>query len=133
MSQQNIEAVARFIDAFNSRDVAAMVEMAATDCVIVAQRSKLEGAFTGRAGVRKWAERSWEWASDARFVVARVVPVGDRRVVVLGRQTGTADLGEAPFDVPLAVVAELEAGLLKRADAQYTTHAEALEAAGLAD
>jgi hypothetical protein len=35
--------------------------------------------------------------------------------------------------VPLAVVAEVEGGLLKKADAHYTTHADALAAAGLSE
>lgn len=133
MSQQNIEAVGRFVDAFNTRDVDAMVEMAAPGCVIVAQRSKLEGAFTGRDGVRRWAESSYEWAPDARFFVKRVLPAGDDRVVVLGRQTGTAGVGGPTFDVPLAVVAEIERGFLKKVDAEYATHAEALAAVGLSE
>jgi ketosteroid isomerase-like protein len=133
MSQPNIEAVRRFVDAFNARDVDALVEMAAPGCVIVAQRSKLEGEFTGRDGVRRWAESSYEWAPDARFVVERALPAGDDRVVVLGRQTGTAGVGGATFDAPLAVVAEVEMGLLKKAHAQYATHAEALAAVGLSE
>ncbi|MBA3606461.1 MAG: nuclear transport factor 2 family protein [Acidimicrobiia bacterium] len=133
MSRQNTEAVGRFVDAFNARDVDAIVEMAAPSCVIIAQRSKIEGAFTGPDGARRWAEATYEWAPDSHFVVERVLPTGDDRVVVLGRQTGTAGLGGVPFDVPLAVVAEVDKGLLKKADAHYATHAEALAAAGLAE
>ena len=133
MSQQNIERVGRFVDAFNAHDVDAIVEMAAPDCVIVGQRSSLEGPFAGHEGVRRWAESAYEWAPDSRMVVERTLPAGDDRVVVLGRQTGTAGLGGAPFDVPLAVVAELEKGLLKKADARYGTHASALAAVGLSE
>ena len=133
MPEQNAEIVVRFVEAFNARDVDAMVEMTAPDCEIVAQRSKIEGAFTGPDAVRRWAESSYEWASDARFLVERVVPAEGDRIVVLGRQTGTARVGGAPFDVPLAVVVEVEAGRMKRADAHFSTHAEALAAAGLPD
>ncbi len=133
MSRQNIERVGRFVDAFNAHDVDAMLELTTPDCVIVGQRSSLEGAFTGHEGVRRWAETAYEWAPDSRMVVERTLPAGDDRVVVLGRQTGTAGLGGASFDVPLAVVAELEQGLLKNADAHYATHASALAAAGLSE
>jgi ketosteroid isomerase-like protein len=131
VSQQNIDRVGRFVDAFNAHDVDAMLELTTPDCVIVSQRSGLEGPFTGRDGVRRWAETAYEWAPDSRMVVERTLPAGESRVVVLGRQTGSAGLGGAPFDVPLAVVAELEDGLLKKADAHYTTHASALAAIGL--
>ncbi len=133
MSEETLEAVHRFVDAFNAGDVGGMVEMVAPDCVIVAQRSRLEGAFTGREGVRRWAESAFEWAPDSRMVVERTLSASDDRVVVLGRQTGTARVGGVPFDVPLAVILKLETGLLKRAEAQYPTHAEALRAAGLAE
>ena len=128
MSQENIDAVGRFVGAFSARDVDAMVELAAPDCVIVAQRSALGGAFTD---IRHRAESAYEWAPDTRMVVERIVPAGDSCVVVLGRQTGTAGVDGPSFNAPLAVVAELEAALLKRAEAQYATHAEALAAAGL--
>ena len=131
MSRENTEAVSRFVHAFNVRDVDAIVEMAAPSCVIVAQRSATEGAFTGPDGARRWAEGAFGWAPDAQFVVERVLLAPDDRVVVLGRQTGTGGFGGVPFDVPLAVVVEIEEGLLKRADAHYVTHAEALAAAGL--
>jgi hypothetical protein len=133
MSRETVESVGRFVEAFNAHDVEALVEMSAQSCVIIAQRSALEGAFTGPDGVRRWAEGAFEWAPDSRFLVERVVTVGDSRVVVLGRQTGTASEGGTPFDVPLAVVVEVEDGLLKKADAHYATHAEALEAVGLAE
>ncbi len=133
MSENDVHAVNRFIEAFNAQDVDTLVAMVTPDCVIVAQRSNLEGEFTGYDGVRRWAETAYEWAPDSRMFVEHTTTAKDGRVVVLGHQTGTAGAGGATFDVPLAVVAELETGLLKRAEAGYATHAEALAAVGLAD
>ncbi len=68
MSQKNIELVGRFVDAFNARDVDAIVEMAAARCEIIAQRSRIEGAYIGPDGARRWAESSYERAPDAHLL-----------------------------------------------------------------
>ena len=130
MSEKNIEIARRMLDAFNAHDVEALVELTSPDCLIVAQRSGIEGEFRGHDGVRRWAEGYFEIAPDARVVTKRVLAADGDRVVVLGRQMGTASMGGAPIDAPLAGVAELEAGLVKSLRA-YPSHAEALDAAGL--
>ncbi len=115
-----------------ARDIDSLVEQASEDCVIVALRSEIEGAFVGRDGVRCWAETHFEAAPNAEVTLGRVVAVDDERILALGRQRGTVHLGRAPFDGPLAILLEIGAGKLKRLTA-FPTHAEALEAAGLSE
>ena len=130
MAEDNLEAARGIIEAMNDHDVDAVVALATPDCVIVALRSAIEGAFEGHAGVRRWIETYVEAIPDVRFEVERLRAVDDHRVVLLGRQAGTASLGGAPFDEPMAGIGEFEGGLLKRWEA-YPSHAEALAAAGL--
>ena len=130
MPQENERATREFIEALNERDIEAMVQMTSPDCEIVALRSAIEGAFVGHAGVREWLVGYLEAVPDAKITVDQVTAVGDR-VLVLGKQSGTA-VGGAPFEGPLATVAEIEGGLLKRL-AAFPSHAEALEAVGLSE
>jgi len=132
MSQENEQAVRQFTDAFNARDIEALIGQTSPDCVIVARRSEIEGAFVGPDGVRRWAESYLEAAPDVKITVERVSDVDSDRVLVLGRQTGTALVGGAPFDAPLAILAERKEGRLSRFKA-FSTHTEALEAAGLSE
>jgi ketosteroid isomerase-like protein len=130
MSQENVEVVHQFVDAFQAHDVASLIELFSPDCEIVALRSAFEGTFRGREGVRRWAESVYEAAPDSGFTAERVVPAHEERAVLLGRQTGTARLGGASFDAPVGAIFEFESGLVRRIDS-YTSHAEALKAAGL--
>ena len=129
MSQENVEIARRMVDAFQAHDVARLVDLFSPDCEIMALRSAFEGAFRGRDGVRRWAESTYEAAPDSGFLAERLIPTDDERVVVLGRQTGTAQLGGAPFDAPVGAIFEFESGLIRRIDS-YASHADALEAAG---
>jgi ketosteroid isomerase-like protein len=130
MSQENVEVAHRFVDAFQAHDVASLIELFSPDCEIVALRSAFEGTFRGRDGVRRWAESVYEAAPDSAFAAERVIPVRDDRVVLLGRQSGTAGLGGAAFDAPVGAILEFESGLVERI-ISYASYAEALKAAGL--
>ncbi|MDQ3728459.1 MAG: nuclear transport factor 2 family protein [Actinomycetota bacterium] len=131
MSLESQQAAREFIEAFNQRDIDAMVQRTTPGCVITALRSAIEGSFVGHDGVREWVGGYLEAVPDAKISVELITAVQGGRVVVLGRQSGTT-LGGAPFDGPLASLAEVEAGLLKRLTA-FSSHAEALEAAGLSE
>ena len=131
MSQTSTEqAVREFADAFNARNIEAMVGLAATDCVIVALRSEIEGAFVGHDGVRQWAQGYFEVAPNVQITLERISEYESDRLVVLGRQAGTGQMGGVSFDSPLAILVETEEGLVKRLTA-YPSHSKALEAAGL--
>lgn len=120
-----------FAEAFNERNVEALLERSAEDCVIIAQRSETEGPYAGHDGVRRWAEGYYELVPDVRIALDRVTELEDGRVLVLGRQSGTTARG-AKFDAPLALVVEFEGGLM-RAMTAYATRAKALEAVGVVE
>ncbi len=126
------ESIARaFADAFNERDIEALLARCYPSCVIVAQRSETEGPYQGHEGVRRWAEGYWELVPDVRITLDRVTEVGPGRVLILGRQAGTT-AQETQFDAPLALVADIEDGLLTMMTA-YATRAQALEAVGVVE
>lgn len=115
------------LDAFARRDADAAVELSAPDCVIVAQRSMLEGAFEGHDGVRRWLEGFFDLVPDARLDVERIIRTGRDEVVVIGSQSGSAPSGEGSFDAPLAAIVKHRDGKLTRM-VLLRTHEDALAA-----
>lgn len=130
MSQENERFATEFGAAFNDRDIDSLADRACHHCVIVALRSALEGPYLGREGVRRWAESYIEGIPDVQLELERVASIDADRVLVLGRQGGAGHKEGPSFDAPLAAVMEFEDGLLARLTA-YTSHSEALEAAGM--
>ena len=130
MTAKTEQATREFAEAFNDRDTDAMVERTSPDCVIVALRSQMEGAFKGHEGVREWATGYFEAVPDVRIELERVDALGGGRVLVLGRQAGTAAMGGASFDAPLALIVEIDGTVMTRLTA-YPSREEAVEAAGL--
>ena len=116
------------VAAFDRRDVEAVVALTDPGCVVVAQRSTIEGAFEGHDGVRRWAAGYYELIPDATVELDRAVVVSRTRVVVLGSQSGSAPSGGAAFEAPLAAIADHERGKLKRL-VLLASHEEALAAA----
>ena len=88
----------------------------------------IEGAFEGHEGVRRWAAGYYELIPDATVELERVVLVSRSRVVVLGSQSGSAPIGGAAFEAPLAAIADHEDGRLKRL-VLLASHEQALAAA----
>jgi ketosteroid isomerase-like protein len=88
--------------------------------------------WRGRDGfvefIRTWTEQFEDWS----IWVERWIDAGEDRVVVLTRQSGTGKESRVPVELDLGQVWEFEAGRLVRMWA-YTSHAEALEAAGLSE
>jgi ketosteroid isomerase-like protein len=117
------------LEAFGRRDVEAVVALTSPDCVIVALRSRLEGAFEGHDGVRRWVKGYYEIIPDARSEIERIIPTGRNEVVALGHQSGTAPKGGAAFEAPLAALAQHDDGKLVRL-VLFETHEEALAASG---
>jgi ketosteroid isomerase-like protein len=126
-----VELVRKMIDAFARRDADAVVALTAPNCVVVAQRSMIEGAFEGPEGARRWVEGYYEAIPDARVEVDRIEKTGHNEVVVLGRQLGTAPTAGTLFEAPLAAIAKHEDGMLVHL-VLLPTHEEALAASGAA-
>jgi ketosteroid isomerase-like protein len=133
MSQENVEIVRRFFDAWNADDFASARDLC--DPGIVIDRSRSIGpdarVYRGRDEAaqvwRDW-QATWEaWRSD----IAEYIDAGDD-VVVLGRGFGRGRDGGVPVEANISQVFTVDRGRIIRS-CLFQTRTEALEAAGLSE
>ena len=94
MSQENVEIVRRVFDAFNSRDIAAFLELLDPDVEWVPILAVLEGrVYRGHEGIRQWIDdlaTDWEffevYYEELRDLGSRVLVSGHWRA--RGRSSG---------------------------------------------
>jgi ketosteroid isomerase-like protein len=132
MSQQNVELVRRFLDAFNARDVDVLISLSAEDCELRPFRAQLEGiVYRGHEGVRQFIsdmDEDWE--------TFRIDPIEfhDRheRVAVIGQVNARGRGSSVEIESIAGFVHELNQGRIRR----LTSHSDveaALEAVGLSE
>jgi ketosteroid isomerase-like protein len=133
MSQENVEIVRRFFDAWNANDVVAARELFDPEVVIDRSRSIGSDArvYRGRDEAehlwRDW-HATWEvWRSD----IAEYIDAGDD-VVVLGRGVGRGRDGGVPVEANISQVFTVHRGRIVRG-CLFQTRTEALEAVGLSE
>jgi ketosteroid isomerase-like protein len=128
MSQENVEVVRRFLDAFNARDVDVLIRLSSEDCEWRPFRAQLEGTvYRGHEGIRRFVsdmDDDWE-----RFRID-ALEFHDRheRVAVIGRVNGRARETSIEIESIAGFVHELDQGRITR----ITSHSDveaALEAA----
>jgi ketosteroid isomerase-like protein len=115
MSQQNVDLVRRGFEAFNARDVEALVAACHGDAEWIPFRAQLEGiAYRGHDGIRRFvADMDQDWNAFRIDPVefhdrgARVVVIG--RVIAAGRGSGVEvdSLAGFVFDVRDGRIARL--------------------------
>ena len=132
MSEENVELVRRFIDAWSAHDRARMAELLHPDAVFHSAVTNVVGeTFHGRDQILGVFDRWDEEWSEIRWEVDEVIDVDEFRVVTLHRVIAT---GRASG---IETVREL-GGLIEIRDGRvvsqwiYLDRDEALEAAGLA-
>jgi len=133
MSQEHVEVAKRFVDAFNRRDLNALMDTATPD---VAFSPALAGTiddnrFQGREGMRAYfadVDSAWE---EFRLIVDEYRDLGDR-VLTLGRLEGRGRGSGAAVDTPQGAVADIRDGKISCVRS-YLDHGEALRAAGLTE
>jgi ketosteroid isomerase-like protein len=129
MSQENVEVVRAGYDAFNARDVDALLRLSAEDCEWQPLRAQLEGTvYQGHEGIREFvSDMEEDWEAD------RIDPLEfhDRqeRVAVIGR---VAAVGRSGLEIQSTAgfVFELKRGRIRRI-VSHGDPAAALEAVGL--
>ena len=134
MAQQNVEVARATMEAFERRDVDAIVARWHPDAEWRPAISPggLEGTtYVGPEGVRRWiAELAESWETfeitDPTFE-----EVGDR-VVMLARVHARGSSSGVEIDAPLSQVWEIEGGEVRRLTG-FLSHVEALEAVGLSE
>jgi ketosteroid isomerase-like protein len=96
VSRQNIELHRRFYEAFNTRDIEAMIELCHPEIEFYSRFVELGGVsvFRGHNGMRDW-NRGFEdvWAGDVHITPETYFDLGDRTLAFAtmyarGRQSG---------------------------------------------
>jgi ketosteroid isomerase-like protein len=83
MSEQKLEVARRGLEAFNRRDVEALVNGFDTDCEWVSFRAQLEGGvYRGHDGVRRFVRDMDEDWSEFRIELEELSEVGERVLLI---------------------------------------------------
>ena len=131
MSQENVELGHRCVDAFNRRDLDALLALADDDIEGAPALASIEGHYHGHAGIRRWWESLFSSLSDFTVEVVEVRDRGDLTVALL-RNRAHGAVSNAPVEELLWFVGEWREGKAIWWQS-FSTEAEALEAAGLSE
>jgi ketosteroid isomerase-like protein len=126
---ENVEVVRRGLEAFNRRDVPALMETCDPDVEFFPLRALLEGiSYRGEEGLRKVMAEEW---TELRVEAQEFREVGDR-VLTLGLLHARGRASGIETAWPMGWVSEMRDGRVLRLRT-YTDQQEALRAVGLAD
>ena len=135
MSQENVEAFKRAIDAYNRRDIDAFLEGIDPEVELHgALQALLESEATvyrGHEGVRQWVRDIDEAVADIRLDLPEIRDLGDR-IVAIGRLRARGKASGAETESPFGCVVEWKNGKATRV-LSFLDPKEALEAAGLSE
>jgi limonene-1,2-epoxide hydrolase len=94
----DVELVERFVDAFNRRDMEALLAL----CDVEIELYSPAGPLRGHEGVRRWAIKQWEGSTPVEAAIDRLEEADDGRVVEHGRLLFRwAETGELAQEVPV--------------------------------
>jgi ketosteroid isomerase-like protein len=135
MSQENVEAVKRGIDAINRRDVDALLRELDSKVewhsAILMGMGGSETVYLGHEGVREWARDFYETLSEFQAEYPEIRDLGDR-VLALGHLRARGRGSGAEIESPVASVSEIQDGKGIRIRT-FLDHTDALKAAGLSE
>ena len=133
MPQENVEAVKRVVEAFNTRGLDAALAYIHPELAWHAPPEWLERqVYTGREGLRQLAESWGQNFDEYRLDLERVVDLGGNRALALLVQRGRIKGGGNPMELAIGWIVEVSDGQLARVDVHFSWEA-ALEAAGLSE
>lgn len=113
MGRPNAEVVGQVYEAFQRRDIPAVLKVLAPD-VEITQSNEIPwgGTYQGHDGALQFFARLTQAITSA-VVLERLVDAGDH-VVAIGRTQGTVNATGSRFDVPVAHVWAFKDGLVVR-------------------
>jgi ketosteroid isomerase-like protein len=133
MSQENVEAVRRSLEAWNRGDVDAWLQPSHPDIEWISEvAQRVEGSETvyrGQAELRRYWE-DWHSLWEVKIHICELRERDDI-VVALGRIQTRGEASGIDLDRPIAYVFEFDKGAARRVRS-YFDQQQALEAAGLA-
>lgn len=134
MPGSNTQLMGQWVEAFNKRDMDALLELVSPDFEFSPLLATLleTTVYRGQAGLRKYfedADTAWE---SIELRLDDIREVGEDLAVCFGELRGTGRASRLEVQVPMAAVCEFGAGRIVRATA-CASEAEALEAVGLSE
>jgi ketosteroid isomerase-like protein len=130
MSEENVEIVRRWIEAFNRGGVDMAAHFVDSDVEWTTTGLYIEaGTYRGHEGVLRYLDALAAEFEDFRSEPEELIDAGDQ-VVVPVRITGRGRQSGAPVDLAFTMVVSLRNGRIFRIR-NFPEKAEALEAAGL--
>jgi ketosteroid isomerase-like protein len=129
MSQENVELFYRAIDAFNRRDLDALLALMDDDVEAIPRGARMEGSYHGHDGIRRLWENVFAVWPDFTVQAVEVHDLGDLTVAAL-RTRGHGAGSDIPLDESVWQVARSRGGKCVWWGT-FDTWAEALEAVGL--
>jgi ketosteroid isomerase-like protein len=138
MSQENVEIVARSIDAFNRAfnrgDLEGFLEMVTPDIewLPVMGAMHRDGSFRGRTGVEAYFDALRDAWEDLAFAPGYEVRDLGEKTLMVGRLQGRGRGSGVTIHTPIAVLYDHRGGQISRIRSFYDP-VEALKAVGLAE
>jgi ketosteroid isomerase-like protein len=135
MSQENVEAVRRVSDAYNRRDVGAMLDELHPEIEwypwLQVQLGGEATVYRGHEGIREGIRDGEDAFSEIQAEQSELRDLGDQ-VIAIGRLRARGKESGAVTDSAIAWIVDFEGGKVIRVR-EYLDPAEALEAAGLSE
>jgi ketosteroid isomerase-like protein len=133
MSKENVEVVREVFERFN-RDGFLPEDLFDPDIELFNIReSPLPGPYRGYEGLREWREGVFEVFEDGRFEFSDLIDVEEADLVIYRQRLhGRARHTGIEIDMGWTTVQWFRRGRIRRSES-FTSHAEALEAAGLSE
>ncbi len=135
MSRENVEVVRRVSDAYNRRDVEAMLDELHPEIEwypwLQVQLGGGATVYRGHEGVRDGVRDGEDAFSEVRAELSEIRDLGERAVAI-GHLRGRGKESGALTESELAWIVEFQGGMVIRVR-EYLDPKEALEAAGLSE
>lgn len=131
MSQKNVDLTRRAFQAFDDRDLDALLAMLDDDVEAFPILAGMEGGYRGHDGIRRWWAGLLGTFPDFRAEVVEVHDLGDLTIAVL-RLRGHGAESDTPVDAAAWHVSQFRHGKCIGWRV-YTSESEALDAVGLSE
>ena len=131
MSQENVDLTSRAFQAFDDRDLDALLAVLDEDVEAFPILAGLDGGYSGHDGVRRWWAGLLGTFPDFRTEIVELRDLGDSTIAVL-HMRGHAAGSDTPVDARTWQVSDFRQGKCIGWRV-YTSEREALEAVGLSE